>query len=144
MWWTCARQPCRVRWNGPGSIVHEIFNLFYSSPSKNGGNQTLKLKWNFTYSGKTCWIVTKTWLWCNAKLHNEKMAYIICFGSSIPYASKRAQKLMLVKGIELQKSVLDWSTIIISLVSAFQYLILFQFFMFISGDRKKIIIISWI
>jgi hypothetical protein len=59
-------------------------------------------------------------------------------------ASKRAQELMLVKGIELQKSVLDWSTIIISLVSAFQYLILFQFFMFISGDGKKIIIISWI
>jgi hypothetical protein len=59
-------------------------------------------------------------------------------------ASKRAQELMLVKGIELQKSVLDWSTIIISLVSAFQYHILFQFFMFISGDGKKIIIISWI
>jgi hypothetical protein len=59
-------------------------------------------------------------------------------------ASKRAQELMLVKGIELQKSVLDWSTIIISLVSAFQYLILFQSFMFISGDGKKIIIISWI
>jgi hypothetical protein len=59
-------------------------------------------------------------------------------------ASKRAQELMLIKGIELQKSVLDWSTIIISLVSAFQYLILFQFFMLISGDGKKIIIISWI
>jgi hypothetical protein len=45
---------------------------------------------------------------------------------------------MLVKAIELQKSDLGWSTKIISLVSAFQYLILFQFFMFISGDGKKI------
>jgi hypothetical protein len=51
--------------------------------------------------------------------------------------NKCAQELMLVKGIELQKSVLDWSTIMISLASAFQYLILFQFFMFISGDGNK-------
>jgi len=59
-------------------------------------------------------------------------------------ASKCAQELVLVKNIELQKSVLDWSTIMISLASAFQHLILFQFFMFIGGDGETIIIISWI
>jgi len=39
-------------------------------------------------------------------------------------ANEWGQELMLVKGIELQKSVLDWSTIMIGPVSAFKYLIL--------------------
>ncbi len=59
-------------------------------------------------------------------------------------ASKCAQELVLVKGIELQKSVLDWSIIMIGPVNAFQYFTLSQFFMFIGGDGETIIIISWI
>jgi hypothetical protein len=59
-------------------------------------------------------------------------------------ASKCAQELVLVKGIELPKSVLDWSTLMIGPMSAFQYLILSQFFMFIGGDGEIINIISWI
>jgi hypothetical protein len=51
---------------------------------------------------------------------------------------------VLAKGIELQKSVLDWSIIMIGPVSAFQYFILSQFFMFIGGDGEIINIISWI
>ncbi len=53
-------------------------------------------------------------------------------------ANEWGQELMLVKGIELQKSVLDWSTIMIGPVSAFKYLILSQFFMFIGGDGEII------
>jgi hypothetical protein len=59
-------------------------------------------------------------------------------------ASKCAQELVLVKGIEFQKNVFDWSTIMIGPVSAFQYFILSQFFMFIGGDGEIINIISWI
>jgi hypothetical protein len=51
---------------------------------------------------------------------------------------------MLAKGIELQKNVLDWSIIMIGPVSAFQYLILSQFFMFIGGDGEIMNIISWV
>jgi hypothetical protein len=57
-------------------------------------------------------------------------------------ANKCAQELVLVKGIELHKSVIYWFTIMIGRVSAFQYLILSQFFMFIGGDGETIIIIS--